>query len=555
MNLDRNTTMKLINGAVTYRSANTPLEIYKETGNKTTEPLTDSIIFKYDTRLGTVGFDIRQTDVVIGESVTYKINNDPPITAHTIHNQGASEKIIWPEAANGLWINLTGQPVTGTIELILDLGNSKNVQILGEGITEIVTFAKLGLPMYSKLRFLVSHTFKVPSVIPKSLTSLSEMFTGCTNFNDPNVSTWDTSNITNMYRMFGNCNVFNQPLPWNVSKLVNAGLMFQNAHAFNHSLINWCVPNILTKPGNFNSGATLLTEDKLPIWGTCPTTDADLVFRGQYDQPTILNITLIAGEKVYVGGNLVYTAVTTEHASVQCNTQGNAIILIKTKPWNGVRYWGGLAIGALIKLPVIEFCSRFVSTSAAESPVAAANQVAILSNVKDGRYIDENGSFQSLYEFINSGGYNDFIIPAYLKDCSSMFEGCEYLSIVPDIRTAGKPTNISKMFMGCGNIGGVDYNMSSDTLVKHMDVSLVTDFSYAFYNIYWHNWDVSDWKVNSAINMNYMFGLAVSWSNPVFNRDLKKWCVTNILSEPTGFSINAPLHDGNKPLWGTCPLG
>jgi uncharacterized protein (TIGR02145 family) len=38
-----------------------------------------------------------------------------------------------------------------------------------------------------------------------------------------------------------------------------------------------------------------------------------------------------------------------------------------------------------------------------------------------------------------------------------------------------------------------------------------------------------------------------------FNQDISNWCVTNIASEPTDFSISSPLTESNKPVWGTCP--
>jgi len=38
-----------------------------------------------------------------------------------------------------------------------------------------------------------------------------------------------------------------------------------------------------------------------------------------------------------------------------------------------------------------------------------------------------------------------------------------------------------------------------------------------------------------------------------FNQDLSGWCVTNISSEPPEFSIDSPLIESNKPVWGTCP--
>jgi len=48
--------------------------------------------------------------------------------------------------------------------------------------------------------------------------------------------------------------------------------------------------------------------------------------------------------------------------------------------------------------------------------------------------------------------------------------------------------------------------------------------------------------------MRNMFGSAET-----FNQDLSVWCVTNITSEPGGFSYQSALSNENIPNWGTCP--
>ena len=54
--------------------------------------------------------------------------------------------------------------------------------------------------------------------------------------------------------------------------------------------------------------------------------------------------------------------------------------------------------------------------------------------------------------------------------------------------------------------------------------------------------------MSSVYNIHSMFVRAYS-----FNQDISSWCVTNIDSEPSEFSLNSPLTQSNKPIWGTCP--
>ena len=37
------------------------------------------------------------------------------------------------------------------------------------------------------------------------------------------------------------------------------------------------------------------------------------------------------------------------------------------------------------------------------------------------------------------------------------------------------------------------------------------------------------------------------------DQNISSWCVTNIVSEPSSFSLVSPLSESNKPIWGTCP--
>ena len=64
------------------------------------------------------------------------------------------------------------------------------------------------------------------------------------------ISTWDTSKVTNMYGLFYKATSFNQPLNnWNVSNVTNMESMFEEsmfetASSFNQPLNNWNVSNV-----------------------------------------------------------------------------------------------------------------------------------------------------------------------------------------------------------------------------------------------------------------------------------------------------------------------
>ena len=50
------------------------------------------------------------------------------------------------------------------------------------------------------------------------------------------VSSWDTSSVTNMYQMFYRASAFDQPLSFDTSSVKTMGYMFREAYAFNQPL-------------------------------------------------------------------------------------------------------------------------------------------------------------------------------------------------------------------------------------------------------------------------------------------------------------------------------
>ena len=100
-------------------------------------------------------------------------------------------------------------------------------------------------------------------------------------------------------------------------------------------------------------------------------------------------------------------------------------------------------------------------------------------------------------------------------------------------------TDMSAMFYNADN-----FNQD----ISGWDVSSVIHMYGMFYNASTFNQDISFWDVSNVTDMDYMFLEALA-----FNQNISGWCVTNISEEPTDFSIDSPLIESNKPVWGTCP--
>lgn len=94
-------------------------------------------------------------------------------------------------------------------------------------------------------------------------TAALGMFTFCSNFNSPNVTSWNTSNINDFNLMFSECSSFNQNINgWDVSNASDLSSMFYRASSFNQSLNSWTfavgvdLHDIFREASSFNGDIT-----------------------------------------------------------------------------------------------------------------------------------------------------------------------------------------------------------------------------------------------------------------------------------------------------------
>ena len=77
-----------------------------------------------------------------------------------------------------------------------------------------------------------------------NVTNMDSVFVNITNFNQ-DISGWDTSNVESMVDMFANNWIFNQDISgWDTSSVKDMRSMFQNAFAFNQDIGGWDTSNV-----------------------------------------------------------------------------------------------------------------------------------------------------------------------------------------------------------------------------------------------------------------------------------------------------------------------
>ena len=182
-------------------------------------------------------------------------------------------------------------PWSGTPQVIEI--NSKNLidplptMAIVSGLGKITQWADVGYSVVDDISIQLGMDItQVPAELHPSITTLSGMFAGATDFNDPNVSNWDTSRITNMGGTFNSAVTFNQPLHWTTTAVTNVREMFSGATAFNSDISDMNFTSI-TEMSRMFSGATAFNQPVAGKFNLANVTRAQAVFENatSFNQP------------------------------------------------------------------------------------------------------------------------------------------------------------------------------------------------------------------------------------------------------------------------------
>jgi surface protein len=110
-----------------------------------------------------------------------------------------------------------------------------------------------------------------------SVTNMSYMFSGNSAFNQ-DIGNWNTSSVTNMSYMFSGNSAFNQDIGnWNTSSVTNMSYMFRDNSAFNQDIGNWNTSSVTNMSYMF-SGNSVFNQD-IGNWNTSSVTNMSYMFR------------------------------------------------------------------------------------------------------------------------------------------------------------------------------------------------------------------------------------------------------------------------------------
>ena len=143
--------------------------------------------------------------------------------------------------------------ITGRLGLAVTVNS-----VISDGITAVTSFGNTGANHISLKGS--GQLLNVPSSLPLTVTSCFEMFHTCQKMNDPNVSNWNMSRVTNISFMFCQARAFNQILNWDVRQVTTTQSLFELCDKFNQPMVQLSFENLTNTASMFENAIVFNQE-------------------------------------------------------------------------------------------------------------------------------------------------------------------------------------------------------------------------------------------------------------------------------------------------------
>ena len=172
--------------------------------------------------------------------------------------------------------------ITGTLTGYGSTGVGANVSRL----INVVSFGNIGLISLQNAFANANNLTSVPAELPSTINDLSYMFRKASNVNDPNISLWNVSNVSNLAGTFNDVSNFNQNLSsWNTTNVTSLNQTFAEATSFNGNITNWNTSNVTSLAFTFSLANTF--NQPIGNWNIANVLDIGSAFRraNTFNQP------------------------------------------------------------------------------------------------------------------------------------------------------------------------------------------------------------------------------------------------------------------------------
>ena len=379
-----------------------------------------------------------------------------------------------------------------------------------------------------------------------NVTDMSHMFSGATAFNQP-LNTWDVSNVTNMSYMFAGVRYvdgdsykrissFNQPLwKWNVSKVTNMSHMFDGARNFNQDISNWNTSSVTDMSWLF-AGALDFNEP-LNNWNTSKVTTMAHMFDSLRAKP------------LPAPDNSRFFNADKSHRFNQDISNWNTSKVTDMSYMFAWAYSFYQDIGNWDTSKVTDMSFMFAYANAFNQPLKnwnTSNVTATTAMFCFSHFNQEIGDWDtskvtSMKAMFCHSPFNQDISKwntSKVTDMSWMFENTPFNKPIGNWDVS-KVTDMSWMF-----INAWAFNQP----LNNWDVSKVTDMHGMFKNAGVFNQPLDSWDVSKVTDMFWMFNKATT-----FNQPLNSWDVSKVTDMHDMF-MDAKAFDQDLSNWNPVSL-
>jgi surface protein len=148
---------------------------------------------------------------------------------------------------------------------------------------QITSYAKnvpAGITYFTPSAYGETNPVPFKNIVTSLMTNMSDLFYNAYTFNQ-DISSWDVSNVTDMYRMFTNTTAFNNYGSediryWNTSIVTNMNSMFSGTYAFNQPIGSWDTSKVTDMIAMFMY-ATAFNQN-IGSWDTSKVTNMNAMF-------------------------------------------------------------------------------------------------------------------------------------------------------------------------------------------------------------------------------------------------------------------------------------
>jgi len=310
-----------------------------------------------------------------------------------------------------------------------------------------------------------------------NVTNMSRMFEGAANYNG-DISTWDVSNVTDMSAMFKSASNFNQDLEvWGafVDNVTNMNAMFSGASQFNGAITTWDTSNV---------------EDMNSIFDGSSSFNQDI---GDWDVGSAVSMTSAFRNTNQFNQDLTEWCVRTINSEPTNFATGSALINVN-KP-----VWGTCPAPLNGEILLTSGYLRMAGTIPVQGKITKPDGTTTTIGPGNWSYNTSAPGWYSLPQ-------EDMTTLRFDNSTSAVFD------FDPGFYT-GNLTNMAKMFANC-------YLFNGD--ISNWDTSRVTNMEQMFYEARVFDGDIGDWITASATNARWLF-----YNATIFNQDISGWNTGN----------------------------